>query len=56
MWVRALPTKWGIRQKQVCTRVDSEGQKKLALTLPRQGIEPRCLWIEFRLSNQEIAA
>ena len=27
MWVRALLTEEGVRHKQVCIRVDSEGQK-----------------------------
>ena len=37
--------------KQVGTRVDSEGQKKLFVTLLRQGIEPRVFGFEFRVSN-----
>ena len=51
----------GLRHKQVCTRVDSEGlgqvrgggggggTEKLFLTLPRQWIEPRVFGFEFRL-------
>ena len=37
----------GVRYKEVCTRVDSEGQKNF-LTLPRQGTEPRVFGFEFR--------
>ena len=47
MWVRAVDTKGGQAQ-HVCTRVDSEGHKKLSLTLHRQGIEPRVFGFEFR--------
>ena len=41
LWVRAVHTPSGkkggrgVRQKQICTQVDSEGQKKLSLTLDR---------------------
>ena len=41
----------GVRHKQVCPRVDSEGQKNCRLTLPRRGIEPRVFGLEFRRSN-----
>ena len=41
----------GVRHKQVCARADSSGQKKLSLTLPHQGIEPRVFRFEFQLSN-----
>ena len=43
-------TRRGVRHKQVCKRVE-DGQKKLFVTLPRQGIEPRVFGFEFRLSN-----
>ena len=52
-WVRAVAyTQKGVRHKQVCTRVDSEGQEKLfRVTLPHQGIEPRVFAFELRLSS-----
>ena len=41
-----------VRHKQVCTRVDTGGQKKtVSLCLLHQGIEPRVLGFEFHLSN-----
>ena len=43
MWVRAVH----MRHKEVCTRVDVEGQKKLSVTLPRSGIEPRVFCLNF---------
>ena len=58
IWVCAVHTKGerggvgeggggGVRHKQACTRVDSEGQERLSLTQPQQGIEPRVLGFEF---------
>ena len=47
MLVRVEHTK-GVRHKQDCTRVDSEGQTNCR-TLPRQGIEPGVF--EFQRSN-----
>ena len=41
-------TRRGVGHKRVCTRVDSEGQRK---TFSRQGIEPRVFRLEFRRSN-----
>ena len=51
IWVCAIHMKGrGVRCKQVCTRVDSEGQKD-CLTLPRQWLEPRIFRFEFRHTN-----
>ena len=47
--LRAVHMKGLVRHKQVCTRVDSEGQKKLFLALPHQGIEPRVFGFELKL-------
>ena len=45
-------TRRGVRHKNVCARVHSEGLEKLLLTLPRQGIEPcRVFVLEFRRSH-----
>ena len=41
----------GLTSSDVTTRVISEGQKNLSLTLPRQEIEHRVFEFEFRLSN-----
>ena len=41
----------GVWHKHVCTRVDSEGQRKLSLALPRQGIEPSVFELEVRRSK-----
>ena len=40
--------------KQVCTRVDSEGQKNCTLTVPHQGIEPRLFGLEVRRCTTEL--
>ena len=56
-WVRVVHRKAGVqvqRYKQVYKRVDSEGQNKLSLTLPRQGIEPRVFGFEVGRSAIEL--
>ena len=49
--VAACHTRRGVRHKQVCTRVDSEGQKNYS-SLPRQGIEPMMCRFEFWLTTE----
>ena len=48
IWVHAIHTR-GVWHKQVCTRVDSEGQKNCSSPFPRHGIEPRVFGLEFSL-------
>ena len=55
IWTHAAHPK-GVRRKQVCTQVDSEGQKKPSLPLPHQGIKPRVFGFEFGLSNHWAAS
>ena len=46
IWVCAIHTKWGeggVRYKQVCTRVDSEGQKNWCIPCPTRGSNPGSL-------------
>ena len=52
-WVRTVHTKAGVRHKQVCTRVDSEGQKNCPSPdlMPHQRIEPRVFGFEFWRTN-----
>ena len=50
---------WGFRHNQVCTRVDSEGQKHCIphpVTLSLQGIEPIVFGFDFRLTNVRFAS
>ena len=39
-----------VRSKQVCTRIDQEGQKNVTY-LPRQGFEPRVFGFDIRLTE-----
>ena len=55
IWVRAITHEAGSMYKQVCTRVNSEGQKKMSLTLPSQGIEARVFeFISFDAGTIEL--
>ena len=48
-------TRRGVRHKQVCTRVDSEGQKNyLSFTLPRQEVEHKVFRLQIWCSSTEL--
>ena len=46
-----MHTKGGVRHKQVCTRVDPEGYRKLSCTMPNLGMKPRVYLNSGVLSN-----